>query len=428
MNEEDDDDDNVNEDDDDTNNDDTSENENDDDNVGTNEDINENEDDDFYDNNMDEEDDDDDDEEYEHDDDDDEEHEHDYILNFPEQTEQITSIDARITPVHNLPGFPDIAYNEFMELVSTHHLSDSTGNDVLKWFHKHHLRENVILPKSTMEGREFVNSMNIKHLLYVKTKVMEYENEEYYLYHRPVFDAVKELLSNSDILKYCQWEFRAEYNEQHERVYSEQWTGLWWERVQELIGGTGLKKILSIIIYSDATTLDHLGKSSEHPIYLSLGNIPNWRRNKNDAKVLLGFLPKLKPLHNRKNNKKSFASAKRILYQHCFNIITKPIYECSERNGLNIKTSMQTIWVFPFLSEFIGDLPEDASLTLTYNSSRCKRPCHMCIVTIDEINNPNLSQNQIGLRTHDNMQIVLSNNLFHEYSIYPIRNIFWKFR
>ena len=80
------------------------------------------------------------------------------------------------------------------------------------------------------------------------------------------------------------------------------------------VNGTGLKKILSIIIYSDAIALDHLGKSSEHPVYLSLGNIPNWLRNKRETKVLLGFLPKLKPLHNRKDNKKSFASVKRILY------------------------------------------------------------------------------------------------------------------
>ena len=28
-----------------------------------------------------------------------------------------------------------------------------------------------------------------------------------------------------------------------------------------------------------------------HPIYISLGNIPIWRRNKLDAKQLLGYLP-----------------------------------------------------------------------------------------------------------------------------------------
>ncbi len=106
---------------------------------------------------------------------------------------------------------------------------------------------------------------------------------------------------------------------------------------------------------------------------------------------MLGFLPKLKPLHNHKNNKKSYISIKNILYQHCFDIITQPIYECLENNGLNIKTNTQVIWAFSFLSAFIGDLSEDVALISTYSSSQCKHPCHMCTMTIDNINNPNLS-------------------------------------
>src|ERR1044072_9132285 len=53
-------------------------------------------------------------------------------------------------------------------------------------------------------------------------------------------------------------------------------------------------KVLSIILYSDTTICDILGKSSEHPIYLTLGNISNWRRNKPDAKAVIGYLPKIK--------------------------------------------------------------------------------------------------------------------------------------
>ncbi|CAG8744800.1 4247_t:CDS:1, partial [Funneliformis caledonium] len=43
------------------------------------------------------------------------------------------------------------------------------------WFNKHHLREDVILPKNTTQEREFVNSMYVKHLLYLRTKILEYE-------------------------------------------------------------------------------------------------------------------------------------------------------------------------------------------------------------------------------------------------------------
>ena len=52
-------------------------------------------------------------------------------------------------------------------------------------------------------------------------------------------------------------------------------------------------KVLSIIIYSDTTSCDMLGKKMEHPVFLTLGNIPSWRRNKPDAKALLAYLPKI---------------------------------------------------------------------------------------------------------------------------------------
>src|SRR3954447_9437706 len=63
--------------------------------------------------------------------------------------------------------------------------------------------------------------------------------------------------------------------------------------------------LLSIIIYSDAITCDHLGKTSEHSIYISLGNISNWLRNKSHAKVLVGYLLKLKAKDNITRNSKS---------------------------------------------------------------------------------------------------------------------------
>lgn len=37
------------------------------------------------------------------------------------------------------------------------------------------------------------------------------------------------------------------------------------------------------MLYSDATNVDTLGKSQLHPIFMTIGNINNWRRNKPDA-------------------------------------------------------------------------------------------------------------------------------------------------
>jgi len=67
-----------------------------------------------------------------------------------------------------------------------------------------------------------------------------------------------------------------------ERAYSEQNTGIWWENAEKSIPDGS--KLLSIMLYSDATNVDTLGKSQLHPIYVSISNIKNWRRNKSDAK------------------------------------------------------------------------------------------------------------------------------------------------
>jgi len=81
-------------------------------------------------------------------------------------------------------------------------------------------------------------------------------------------------------------------------------------------------------------------------------------------------------------------------------------------SGFYIKTDDQRIWMFLFFFNFISDLSENAALTLTYNSSQSKCPCHICIITIDQLNNSNLSVNEIQLHTSENMQYVKEYNLY----------------
>ena len=65
----------------------------------------------------------------------------------------------------------------------------------------------------------------------------------------------------------------------------------WWENVERNfpIGA----HVMPIILYADATLCDHLGKTSRHPIFMTLGNIPLARHNKTDVKILLGYIPSL---------------------------------------------------------------------------------------------------------------------------------------
>ena len=88
------------------------------------------------------------------------------------------------------------------------------------------------------------------------------------------------------------------------RIFEKQYNSNWWKREESalLLG----QHLLSLIIYSDATTLDHMGKSSGHPIFLSLGNIPNYQRNKPESKALIRYLPILKAKDSKTKNSNSF--------------------------------------------------------------------------------------------------------------------------
>src|SRR6266496_2802862 len=83
----------------------------------------------------------------------------DYTLHFPEQISEELELDVRLNiQNYKLTKFPDKAYGEFMELISKHHISNSAGDDILKWFHTNHMREDAKIPKNTMQGRAFVDS------------------------------------------------------------------------------------------------------------------------------------------------------------------------------------------------------------------------------------------------------------------------------
>ena len=58
----------------------------------------------------------------------------------------------------------------------------------------------------------------------------------------------------------------------------------------------------------------------------------------------------------------------------------------------------------PRISFFLSDMLEADEITVTYKSSRCKMPCHTCIVPQNVLNNMNLRSKELPLRTHDYMR------------------------
>lgn len=74
-----------------------------------------------------------------------------------------------------------------------------------------------------------------------------------------------------------------------------------------------------IILYSDAPTFNGLEKFLDHPVFLTLGNIPNQIQNLPKAKILLEFLPKVQDTGIKTTE--SFQNLPCDVYHKCFKIM-----------------------------------------------------------------------------------------------------------
>lgn len=182
-------------------------------------------------------------------------------------------------------------------------------------------------------------------------------------------------------------------------------------------------KLLSLILYSDATTTDTLGKNQLHPIYISIGNIPTWRRNKPDAKQLLGYLPSLEAVNNTEKKSTKFKNLVRETFHKCLQYLLEPIVSLKE--GIDLLVNDESYWFYPRISVIIADWPEAATFCLTYKSSNSNFPCHFCLVSRDNLANINLLPNEIEPRSHENMHQNFENHTEKSVSIEAVSNFFW---
>ena len=179
--------------------------------------------------------------------------------------------------------------------------------------------------------------------------------------------------------------------------------------------------ILSIILYSDATTTDLLGKNSLHPIYISLGNIQTWRRNKEDAKQLLGYLPILSTNDKTESESSGFKQLARKTFHDSIKFLLDPLFD--EENGIDFKINNKNIWFFPRISTVIGDWPEACTFSLTYKSAMSNYPCHFCLTYKDSL--VSTEKNSVIIRNKENMQEYYNNGYAADFSLEQVYNYFW---
>ena len=209
--------------------------------------------------------------------------------------------------------------------------------------------------------------------------------------------------------------------EKNQRIFSEQYECDWWNTAENSI--PLLQNLLSIILYSDVTTLDSLGKTSGHPVFLTLGNLPNWYRNLSEAKILLGFLSKVQDTGIKVS--KEFLKLQQEVYHKSLKIMLALLQKKSDSLYFGIKG--KPVMFTAKISVIIVDMLEEKDITATYKSSQCKMPCHNCMVLQNNLNNMDLEPKDMLPRTPENMQSALKNGMGKDFSVHNIENTFWNF-
>ena len=338
-----------------------------------------------------------------------------------EDSSGITLDDAINDKMHpQNTEWPNDIYREFMEIVMEYQLSNSCGDRIIKLIDKsRRAPDENRLPKSTKEGRKFLDVNEFPYMKFKTVPITNFQDTIYNFYYQPIIHGIKVLLLQSDVNE--EFIFKYRNKDTSFKTYGEQYESDWWNNTQKTISLNN--HLLLIIIYSDSTTCDHLGKTSEHPIYISLGNIPNWMRNKPNSKVLVGYLPKLKAKDNTTKNSEFFRRLQRQVFQRCLRILLSPILN---QNDMYFVVKNEIHAFTPKISVILADLAEAATFTATYLPSTSRRPCCFCLISNEDLNNMSLTN--VIMRTPEKMREAIDLNQANELSIHADFNFFWKFK
>ncbi|RHZ82189.1 hypothetical protein Glove_112g40 [Diversispora epigaea] len=200
--------------------------------------------------------------------------------------------------------FSNESYTDLMTLVIKYNLNNKAGNAIIKFFNKHSNLSISSLPKNIETGQKYMDKMNLSQLLYYKHRILVHNNKEYFINYQPVIKCIENILSNLEISQLFIYDYK-KLEIENKQSYGEQYTGNC--------------------------------KGSLHPIYISLGNIPTWRRNKEDVKQLLGYLPILFAKDKREKKSSEFKKLVRETFHNSIKFFLDPLFTNNDDNGDGIE-------------------------------------------------------------------------------------------
>ncbi|TRM57623.1 hypothetical protein BD626DRAFT_514014 [Schizophyllum amplum] len=146
-------------------------------------------------------------------------------------------------------------------------------------------------------------------------------------------------------------------------LYSEMWTGTWWDTIQHRLpkGAT----VAPLIIATDKTQLTNFsGGKSAYPVYLTIGNLPKAIRRKPSmhACVLIGYLPTDKVLDDELTTDENRARGQRVFHE-AMRVLLEPLVEAGEHGIDMVGGNGEVRRVFPILAAYVADFPEQCLVT-----------------------------------------------------------------
>ncbi|KAF9552907.1 hypothetical protein CPC08DRAFT_619975, partial [Agrocybe pediades] len=202
--------------------------------------------------------------------------------------------------------------------------------------------------------------------------------ESFTIRFRNPIEVIKSLWKDPDLSPEMVFKPQQVYKDssKEHRVYSEMWTGKWWNSLQVRLnqGGT----IAPVIIATDKTQLTQFsGNKSAYPVYLTIGNIPKATRRKpsKHACILLGYLSVTK-LNRSKMSDQAHRSKVHRLFHESMKIILSPLIEAGRTGVEMIGSNGDVRKVFPILTTYVADYPEQCLVACTKYGTcpKCKAP------------------------------------------------------
>ncbi|RGB29725.1 hypothetical protein C1646_766262 [Rhizophagus diaphanus] len=250
--------------------------------------------------------------------------------------------------------WPNDIYREFMKIVMEYQLSNSCGDRLIKLINNsHNFTDKNLLLINTKEGQKFLDFNEFPYMKFKTVSITNFKGRDYNFYYQLIIHGIKVLLHQSDINE----EFVSKYQNTLIRTYNEQFESDWWNIMESKIPIDNY--LLSIILYADSTTCDHL-----------------------EAK------------DNAMKNSESFQKLQRQVFQRCLQILLSLILNQTDMHFI-VKNKVRLFT--PKISVILADLAEAATFTTIYLLSTSKRPCYFCLISNEDLSNMTL--NNVDLRT-----------------------------